>query len=225
MKRRLLVWSVAWFSLGVTVTSHAALFSGTYTFAAANTDVPAASGGVTFGAFTANGGITADAWDLATQHYGATGWAPSATADYVSFVLTPTPTPSGYTLTTLSFAVYTLNEHMKVGADSGWWEVWSGTTELASGSYTLPAVGAGATITPTVNVNFSDPLTIRLAGLGHDNGKDGDLAFDNVLVGGVIAVPEPVNVALGIFAGVFAVGSLVRSQRMRRLLSGQQVSS
>jgi hypothetical protein len=34
----------------------------------------------------------------------------------------------------------------------------------------------------------------------------------------ITAVPEPVNVALGIFAGVFLVATLVRSQQVRKLL-------
>ena len=218
MKRKLLIWSVALLGLGAAVTSQGAMFSGTYTFSTANTDVPAANSGITFGAFTVNGGLTENAWDQAAQRFGATGWAPSGTADYVSFVLTPTPASGGYTLNNLSFEVYN-NFNMGLKGNDGWWQIWSGTTELASGSYTLPAVNGNATITPAVSVNFSDPLTIRLAGYGHDNGKDGILQFDNVLVGGVNMVPEPVNVALGIFAGVFAVGGLVRNQRVRRLWS------
>ena len=219
MKQKTLTWHVALLSLGVTVASHGAMFSGTYTFSTGNADVPAANEGITFGAFTANGLLTVDTWDSATARYGATGWAPGGTADYVSFVLTPTPTVSGYTLATLSFEVYTLNNHMSGRGDSGWWQIWSGTSELASGSFALPTVvGGSEIITPAVNVNFSDALTIRLAGLGHDNGRDGDLGFDNVLVGGVSPVPEPVNVALGIFAGVFAVRGVVRIQRVRRLL-------
>jgi hypothetical protein len=35
---------------------------------------------------------------------------------------------------------------------------------------------------------------------------------------GITAVPEPVNVALGIFAGVFVVGGLCRTQRVRNRL-------
>jgi hypothetical protein len=34
----------------------------------------------------------------------------------------------------------------------------------------------------------------------------------------ITAVPEPVNVALGIFAGVFLVVTLARSQQLRKLL-------
>jgi hypothetical protein len=39
----------------------------------------------------------------------------------------------------------------------------------------------------------------------------------------ITAVPEPVNVALGIFAGVFVVGGLCRTERVRSLFRRSQV--
>jgi hypothetical protein len=39
----------------------------------------------------------------------------------------------------------------------------------------------------------------------------------------ITAVPEPVNVALGIFAGVFVVGGLCRTERVRNLFRRSQV--
>jgi hypothetical protein len=55
----------------------------------------------------------------------------------------------------------------------------------------------------TGDVYFRDTITNGLSG--------GTLAFDNILA----TAPEPVNVALGIFGGVFLVGIVARSRNVR----------
>lgn len=214
----MLIWSVALLGLGVTLTSQGALFSGTYTFSTGNNDVPAASSAITFGAFTTTG-VTADTWSSATQQYGASGWG-TTFGNYVSFILTPSPAVSGYSLTTLGFDVTAITK-MLAGAGNGEWEIWNsgGTSAAASGTFALPDNGTTSHVDASVNFAFDNAITIRFYGLASNAGKDSDMAFDNVLVGGVSPVPEPVDVALGIFAGTFAVGGLVRHQRVRRLFS------
>jgi len=216
MQRVVFILTVGLLSLGMAISSQGAVsWSGTYTFGTANNNVPAANNGVSFGAFTPTG-VTEDTWNSGTARYGASGWG-TTFGNYVSFVLTPSPAISGYTLNSLSFTVAPITKMGTTGA--GQWAIYSGATLDASGTFNLPANGSTATITPTVSVNFnSSPLTIRFYGIAINNGADSDLAFDNVTVGGVSPVPEPVNVALGIFGGVFLVGLGVRSRPVRNRL-------
>ena len=68
----------------------------------------------------------------------------------------------------------------------------------ANGNWTLNLWNSGSS--GFGNVNFIDGWSLSI--------KD-----QNGLI--ITAVPEPVNVALGIFAGVFVVGGLCRTQRVR----------
>jgi hypothetical protein len=212
MQRVVFILTVGLMSLGMPIKSQAGLFSGTYTFSGANSDHPGTSVGISFGSFTPTG-VTADTWSSGTQRYGASGWATSFGADYVSFVLTPLAGSGSYVLNTLSFTVEPIAGMSTTGG--GQWQIWNGSTEVTSGTFNLPAAGGTSTITPSVGVTFSSALTIRLLGTAHDNGHVGDLAFDDVHVGGVSPVPEPVNVALGIFSGVFLVITVARSRSVR----------
>jgi hypothetical protein len=216
MQRVVFILAVGLLSLGMAISSQGAVsWSGNYTFSTANNNVPNANNGISFGAFTPTG-VTADTWSSSTARYGASGWG-TTFGNYVSFVLTPSPAISGYTLNSLSFTVAPITKMGTTGA--GQWAIYSGTTLDASGTFNLPANGSTATISPTVSVNFnSSPLTIRFYGIAINNGADSDLAFDNVTVGGVSPVPEPVNVALGIFGGVFVLVIVGKSRPVRNRL-------
>ena len=220
MKKTALVLAVGLLSLSTAVNSLGAVFTGDYTFDTANTDVPAANNGITFGQLTGNGAIKAGSWSSSSQRYNTSGWPTTSSAtDYLGFVLTPAPAQAGYSLTSLSFQVTPL-KHMATAANSGRWEISSGTS-TASGYFTVPAEGTTSTIStePAFNFAFSSDVTLRFFALG-TAGASGEMAFDNISLGGVSPVPEPVNVALGVFGGLFALAGLVRTKRVRRFFYG-----
>ena len=112
----------------------------------------------------------------------------------------------------------------------------SDASSSLSGSISLPAVdGAsqsfnvadGAQTGYEYDLSFSsgalygqDPNQVWHLFLEDTAGPGGTGISGNTLTGwslDITAVPEPVNVALGIFAGVFVVGGLSRTERARNL--------
>jgi hypothetical protein len=92
----------------------------------------------------------------------------------------------------------------------------SPTVTSTSGSYSIYDVTfTGASGTPGTGFNGLDPNSTWGLVLWDNSGS----GIENSLVSwtlDITAVPEPENVALGCFAGVFLVVSLVRSQRVRK---------
>jgi hypothetical protein len=90
----------------------------------------------------------------------------------------------------------------KTGVDGSYTTVSSSTpttTDWAPNSVDFSSIVSGY----TGDVYFRDTITNGVSG--------GTLAFDNILA----TAPEPVNVALGIFGGVFLVGIVARSRNVR----------
>lgn len=120
-------------------------------------------------------------------------------------------------------------------SDSGSVNIHAAGNGVLSGTY----MADGENISPTssagsFNANGGS-ITLDTTFGGMNANGEWTLFFADVSAGGgtstlnswsidITAVPEPVNVALGIFAGVFLVVILARSQRVRRLFR-QDLSS
>ena len=166
-----------------------------------------------FGAFSRST-VTAD---TTAGEYRSKGYHIRAldAGDYVQFVLQPS---SGYALnlTHITFD----NTRGSSGPLNGEVQIFLGPGLANMGSQTFTP----DTVAATVNFDFTDfntanneSVTIRFYGWGApNNGSSSWLSFDNVAVfGNVNPVPEPVNVALGIFGGVFVVVIVARSKPVR----------
>jgi len=160
--------------------------------------------GVQFNAFTRNNVNASTAYP---GWYNSGPWPTPNNGSYVGFTLHPASAPSSYFLTSLVIDVQTKN----MLENSGNWEIWElGAGSAArSGTFANLKTGISTGISlPVNNLAFNSDITIRFFALPSNNGKDTVLAFDNVTLAGTSPVPEPVNVALGVF-GVLALGGAV----------------
>jgi hypothetical protein len=203
-------------ALGVSFASQAALLTGTYTFPGADPGGDAAvptQANVTYGAFSRAGGVT---FNSVSDVFSSLGWENTAydPARYVQFVLTPA---TGYSLDLASFTF--TNERGPNGPANG-----RVTMSWADNSINYdysPSKNTAQTLTwdfNDFNAGVNTAVKIQFFGWGAkgNTGNDVTLDFDNVAFNGSV-VPEPVNVALGVFAGIFALAGLVRTERVRRL--------
>jgi hypothetical protein len=217
MRRVVFVLSVGLMSLLASQSAQAALM-GTYDFNT-ETAVPTYSG-ATFGAFTRST-VTAD---TSSGVFRSLNWSTSSTIDvnrYVQFILSPT---SGNTLT-LNQIIFDVAISDPIGANHGPYKgevaIFLGNnpannaTPNASQQWTLDnATPVTETFNFALSVAEGQSVTVRFYGW-NDKGAN-FLQFDNVNVfGAVTPVPEPVNVALGVFSGVFLVVIVTRSQPVR----------
>jgi hypothetical protein len=223
MKNTILILAVGVLSLVAEQRAHAALLLGTYTFPGSDVQSPPSGdyvvptyANMTFGQFTRTTDLT---YKNVAEEYSSSSYGKSSTINlnqYVQFTLTPS---TGYRLSvaSISFDSY-------IGANgpaSGQVSIFLGTnpannaTPLASQSYSPTTTKGSTTFNPATT--FTDQgFTIRFYGWNAgNNGNDTSFTLDNVAINGM--VPEPVNVALGIFAGVFVLTGLVRTERVRRL--------
>jgi len=122
--------------------------------------------------------------------------------DYISFVVTAS---SGWVLNlnggsmTFDFASGANNKAVNWAVRSS---VDSYGADIATGSTTSTTFSQGTASLTTSYDNLST-ITFRIYGWTPDNQ---DLLFDNIILNGVVAVPEPVNVALAVF-GLSVVGA------------------
>lgn len=193
-------------------SARSALLTGVYEFTNGESDVPSQAD-MTYGTFS-RAVVTAS---TTAGEYRSKGYHIRAldAGDYVQFVLQPS---SGYALnlTNITFG----NTRGSSGPLNGEVQIFLGTGLTIKGSQTFTP----DTVAATVNFDFTDfntanneSVTIRFYGWGApNNGSSSWLSFDNVEVfGNVNPVPEPVNVALGVFGGVFMVVLVARSQPVR----------
>lgn len=193
-------------------SARSALLTGVYDFTSGESAIPSQAD-MTCGTFS-RAVVTAS---TTAGEYRSKGYHIRAldAGDYVQFVLQPS---SGYALnlTDITFG----NTRGSSGPLNGEVRIFLGTGLAIKGSQTFTP----DTVAATVNFDFIDfntanneSVTIRFYGWGApNNGSSSWLSFDNVEVfGNVNPVPEPVNVALGVFGGIFLVVLVARSQPVR----------
>lgn len=193
-------------------SARSALLTGVYDFTSGESAIPSQAD-MTCGTFS-RAVVTAS---TTAGEYRSKGYHIRAldAGDYVQFVLQPS---SGYALnlTDITFG----NTRGSSGPLNGEVRIFLGTGLAIKGSQTFTP----DTVAATVNFDFTDfntanneSVTIRFYGWGApNNGSSSWLSFDNVEVfGNVNPVPEPVNVALGVFGGIFLVVLVARSQPVR----------
>jgi len=213
MQRVVFILTVGLMSLVVSQSAQAAV--GTYDFTGGDASFPTAPN-ATFSPFTrANvAGGTVTGW-FASGQWNNTGTID--TTEYVQFTLTPN---SGYYLSLQNITFDNIIDTGNKGPKNGRVEIFLGTGLASMGSLTFTP----STTSANINFNFADfttlnneGVTIRFYGWNALNsGNDAQLNFDNVVINGSVnPVPEPVNVALGIFGGVFLVVIAGRSQPVR----------
>ncbi len=179
---------------------------GTYTFAGADpagdASVPSAAN-MTFGGFS-RVNVTASAVNDVFRRSAWTTGGARDTTEYVQFTLTPSLGHS-LNLANITFDEFGNNQRPR----NGFVEIFLGTGLTSMGTQAF----SPATSSANVNFDFSDfttgnneVVTIRFYGWNASNGG-GQLSFDNVAINGSVltAVPEPINMALGVF-GVCVAG-------------------
>jgi hypothetical protein len=215
MRRTVCILTMGWLSLAASQSAQAALITGVYGFASGDATVPSQAN-MNYGAFSRVGVAagTLSGW------FASSGWAKAGvvnTAQYVQFVLTPS---SGYSLGLQSMTFDDIRNSK--GPANGEVQIFLGSGLTLMGTQTFTP----GTSSTSVSFDFADfstanaqPVTIRFYGWNAFNGgNDNDLSFDNVaFTGSVNPVPEPVNVALGIFAAVVIVANAARTERLREL--------
>ena len=105
---------------------------------------------------------------------------------------------------------------------TGQWSYWVGTgtpgtfTSIGSPVALVPGSTPLTTLTG-IGVSAGQTLELQFVMSGAADGNNGGLTFGNLHVdaAGITPVPEPVNVALGTFAGVFGVVIVVRNRSAR----------
>jgi len=200
MFKELLVAGFSVFAAGV---AQAAL--GTYDFAGADPGgdaaVPTLSG-MTFGAFSRvnvtfdskNGTFSSSAWNTGSS---------IDTAEYVEFILTP----DGSHILQLQNITFDNSRSGggSPGPTSGQVEIFLGAGLTSKGSQTFSPTSGTAPVTfdfTDFDTGFAEAVTIRFYGW-NSSGAAGLLEFDNVAINGVLAIPEPINVALAVFGLAF----------------------
>jgi hypothetical protein len=195
-------------------SAQAGVLTGSYTFPGADpggdATVPTQAN-MTYGGFSRANVSSVILSDV----FASSAWSSGGrdTTEYVQFILTPSP---GYYLN-LQHITFDSYISAAKAPTSGQVEIFLGTGLTSMGSQTFTPGNTG------VNFDFTDfdtannqAVTIRFYGWGANSSGQGEMNFDNVAVfGNVNPVPEPVNVALGIFGGVFLVVVVARSQPVR----------
>ena len=211
-------------AIGVAFASQAALLTGTYTFPGADSQSPPSGDymvptqeNMTYGVFSRVGGVT---YSGARDLFSSEGWENTMydSTRYVEFVLTPA-TGYSFDLTSLAFS------HQKgANGPANGRVTMSYGTQSVSYDY-LPS--KSNPLTPltwdfdNLSAGLNQAVTFRFYGWGAKGnaGNDVRLDFDDVAINGSITpVPEPVNVALGVF-GLCVAGASVGRRVYARVRS------
>jgi hypothetical protein len=226
MRRVVFVLSVGLMSLLASQSAQAGIianygFTGS-SFASADTDVNSTAGDMTVGSGlnysfnTTSGNLVLNKNSIGNNAAGAISGN-----DYLQFVLTPA---ASYHLNLSGNTI--LLQAVTSGAGEGHWFLRSSLDGYASditglsGTSTTTFTDATGTI-PSSGFDNLPTITFRLY-VYED--KNQDVTFDNIRVNGLAVVPEPVTAALGIFAGLFGVVIVVRSQPVRNRIQRCRVA-
>ena len=196
---------------------------GTYSFTGSDpggdASTPTGVANFQFGQFSR---VNVGAVSAATS-FKSDGWEQTASqnlSEYVQFTLTPI-NGQQFTFEEIRFNI----QRSSQGPLNGEVRIFLGTPSADTTAPDRSQTFSPGTTPSTVTWNFADlatganqPITIRFYGWNSAN-LQGDLLLDEVQIYGTVAtpVPEPVNVALGIF-GLAAVGTFFvrRFRKLRR---------
>lgn len=210
----------------LTAMGKAAVLSGVYNFNT-GTNTVSSSSGATFSSITKDTLPLAPSSVTSFQPTGGSGgsgcWAvqgfsvgtgsgggPGALNRYVGFTITP-PAGSRYGISFTSISFWAqINVSAGVNGQEGivQIQIWQGGTMLSADTVKNIHKSTASVITynPSgqIRTTSSSPLEIRIYAAS-TNGNQIKINFDDVTVSGDISVvPEPVNIALGIFGLTFA---------------------
>lgn len=179
-------------------------------FASTDTDPDSSAGditlvGLTHSSFNTGFGNPAPSFQMSTSDIGNT-FNPSV---YFQFTVTAV---NGMSLTSLTFDTSAAD-----ATRTGHWAVRSGafTTDLATG--TISGTGFTGSSVDLTGGAFDGLTTVTFRVYGWDDSPPPDLLFDNVVLSGtVVPVPEPINVALGVFGLCVAGAGVGRRYLLKR---------
>jgi hypothetical protein len=218
---------VALVAVTLFVVNARAAVLGTYDFAGTGTtgdNAAPTAANVTFGSFTRVGVNSASVSD----QFGSSGWTTGGTRnvnEYVQFVVTP---GAGFSLNVeqLSFQVQgvdSLGGFLGAAPTSGQVSIFRNSnlgTAVETQTFTPSATLSSVTFNFTdFNSGVGDGVTVRFYGWNAQAGifglNLGQLNFDSVAFSATV-VPEPVNVALGVFGTIIGFASLGGWLRKRK---------